>query len=72
MFFGIEHTPENEKTCLEKMNSYEGLEICYETSPSRPVLVMKTRIFSDPFTFKRYLNCTPTMPKTRASTQLSK
>ncbi|ORX45896.1 hypothetical protein DM01DRAFT_327536 [Hesseltinella vesiculosa] len=59
MFFSKEYTEENVNLLTEKVESYGELARCYETNPENPVLVTKSRMFSSPFTFKRYLIPSP-------------
>ncbi|KAI9278199.1 hypothetical protein BDA99DRAFT_473273 [Phascolomyces articulosus] len=60
MLFSMECTEENISLLTKKLESYEELLLCYETHPLNPVLVTKSRVFSLPYTFKRYLIESPT------------
>lgn len=55
MFFSMEYTEENINLLTKKLESYDELVLCYEIDPLNPVLVTKSRMFTSPFTFKRYL-----------------
>jgi hypothetical protein len=64
MFFNEAYTEENAAILSKRVEDYGQLEICYETSPVRPVLATIISINSDPFTFKNkisqwslYTNC---------------
>ncbi|KAG2227450.1 hypothetical protein INT45_007475 [Circinella minor] len=60
MLFSMECTEENISLLTKKLESYEELLLCYETHPLNPVLVTKSRVFSLPYTFKRYMIESPT------------
>jgi hypothetical protein len=73
MFYAEKYTEVNVNLLSKRLESYGEIEICYETNPLKPVLVTKTRIWADPFSFKRYLNATTsTSVEAQEKTKLSK
>lgn len=54
MYFYEEHTNENIQKCKERIEKWGNVEICYNTSPKEPIVVLKQRILGDPYTYRRY------------------
>lgn len=54
MYFYEEYTNENVKKCKERIEKWGNVEICYNTSPKEPIVVLKQRILGDPFTYRKY------------------
>ncbi|CEP13859.1 hypothetical protein [Parasitella parasitica] len=48
------HTNENIQKCKERIEKWGNVEICYNTSPKEPIVVLKQRILGDPYTYRRY------------------
>ncbi|ORX51292.1 hypothetical protein DM01DRAFT_1087934 [Hesseltinella vesiculosa] len=60
MFFGQECTEDNISSLQAKMKEqYDELQLCYESSPTTPILVTKSRMHFQPFKFKPYLSELP-------------
>jgi succinylglutamate desuccinylase len=54
MYFYEEHTNENIQKCKERIEKWGNVEICYNTSPKEPIVVLKQRILGDSYTYRRY------------------
>jgi hypothetical protein len=54
IFFCQEYTEPNVKELLEKMESFEDVDICYDEDPFEPKLLCNKRIDSEPLKYRRY------------------
>lgn len=54
MFFCEDYNEENITKLSKKIEDFGCVDICYEDDPKKPVLVLLTRIHSEPFNYKRY------------------
>jgi hypothetical protein len=54
MYFYEEYTDDNVKKCKELIEKWGNVEICYNTSPKEPIVVLKHRIIGDPYTYRKY------------------
>ncbi|ORX52442.1 hypothetical protein DM01DRAFT_1336810 [Hesseltinella vesiculosa] len=71
VFYGKPFSEEIAKGLEERLDSYnDDLEICFETSPERPILVTKSRIYFDPFTYKLYLDEDQTLEESEPTEKL--
>jgi hypothetical protein len=60
IFFQLKFNEENSIQALEKLQALsDQFEVCYLTDPAIPVLVLKTRLYGNPFVFKEYINEVP-------------
>jgi hypothetical protein len=54
MFFCEEYNEENVARFSKKIEDFGCVDICYENDPTKPILVTLTKIYSEPFNYKRY------------------
>ena len=60
IFFQLKFNEENSVQALEKFQALsDQFEVCYLTDPAVPVLVLKSRLYGNPFVFKEYINEVP-------------
>jgi hypothetical protein len=55
MFFHVEYNEQNVAKFSKKIEDFEEVDICYENDPKVPVLVARTKIFSEPLNYKLYM-----------------
>ncbi|KAI7889255.1 uncharacterized protein EV154DRAFT_514989, partial [Mucor mucedo] len=53
MLYGKEYSDKNAAELLKTIDEKE-LDVCYETSPLKPVLAPLSRILAEPHLYKRY------------------
>lgn len=55
IYYQLKFNEENSAKALEKFQALsDEHEVCYLTDPTIPVLVLKTRLYGNPFLFKEY------------------
>ena len=53
--FGVESTPENRKSCSQKLSMYEDSTLVYTGDPEDALVISNLKINSRPLMFKKYL-----------------
>ena len=59
MFFSGEYNEENVARLSKKIDDFGSFDVCYETDPRKPVLLLLARIHSEPF-ISRCISLHPT------------
>jgi hypothetical protein len=67
MFFGVDYNEQNVAKFSKKIEDFGEVDVCYENDPKKPILAPLQRIYSDPFSNRRYLTTSSASSCTKSS-----